>query len=115
MDWDPVTNDGQQRHASRMYNWMRPQVFFPPSEPTGLEGLLHTTSLSTEQENKDRSQHGTAGVGKPIPTMHVNRGGAAISARRGDALTTYLVALLVASLASSALLLRTGSWSLHQM
>lgn len=115
MDWDPIMSNGQQRHASRMYNWMRPQVFFPPTKPTGLEDLFQTASLSAEQESDNRSYHRTTGVGKTIPTLHVNRGGAAASTSRGDALTTYLVALLVASLAGSALLLKTGSWSLHQM
>lgn len=94
---------------------MRPQVFFPPVEPTGLEDLLQTTSLSIGQEHNDELHHGATGAGKAIPAVRVNRGGAAPSTRRGDALTTYLVALLVASLAASALLLRTGSWSLRQM
>jgi hypothetical protein len=114
MDWDPITDRGQRR-ASRMYNWMRPQVFFPPSEPTGLEDLFQTASLSIRQENDDGLHHSAADARKTIPTVHVNRGGAAASIRRGDALTTYLVALLVASLAASALLLRTGSWSMYQM
>lgn len=57
MDWEPASPAKQaqaQAHARSTStddgSWLRRQRFFPPEEPTGLEGLLMRTRLLDEDE-----------------------------------------------------------------
>lgn len=56
MDWEPLSPKVQrtQYNGPRPTDdgsWLRQQRFFPPEEPTGLEGLLMRTRLVDEDEN----------------------------------------------------------------
>ncbi|KAF9508916.1 hypothetical protein BS47DRAFT_1488199 [Hydnum rufescens UP504] len=105
MDWTPSPSVPLDPTSSRdsESTWLRPQRFFPPSEPTGLESLLEKTNLLDPGDEEQR----------PHLLLRQGNGRRQID-KKPDAMTTYLVALLVAVLMGSALLLRTGSWRLLQ-
>jgi hypothetical protein len=56
MDWTPTTpsspNKGKQRvsPANDDGSWIRPQRFFAPEAPTGLEGLFERTQLVDDSD-----------------------------------------------------------------
>ncbi|KAF8578730.1 hypothetical protein K439DRAFT_1416900 [Ramaria rubella] len=56
MDWTPT--NPQERVQDRE-GWMRPQRFFPPEQPTGLEDLFEMAKLDAEErtENQNQQQH----------------------------------------------------------
>ncbi|KDQ14437.1 hypothetical protein BOTBODRAFT_32568 [Botryobasidium botryosum FD-172 SS1] len=45
MDWDPIVPSGMKMDSNVQ---LRPQRFFPPEKPTGLESLLERTKLEDE-------------------------------------------------------------------
>lgn len=49
MDWDPTepaeTIQNDKEDTSGASSWLRPQRFFGPESPTGLESLLERTSI----------------------------------------------------------------------
>jgi hypothetical protein len=107
MDWAPSPSvpldpfSGATSSSSDS-NWLRPQRFFAPSEPTGLESLLEKTNLLDPGDEEKQRQ------------IRLREGNGRRQSDKNDAMTTYLVALLVAVLLGSALLLRAGSWRLLQ-
>lgn len=52
MDWTPTNPDADLAVGKRVSNdnndWLRPQRFFAPEKPTGLEGLFESTRLQDE-------------------------------------------------------------------
>ncbi|KAF9566160.1 hypothetical protein CPC08DRAFT_130459 [Agrocybe pediades] len=50
MDWTPTNPviSHQQNETEDSYSWLRPQRFFAPEKPTGLEGLLQSTRIQDE-------------------------------------------------------------------
>lgn len=69
MDWSPIAPSntrqtrGRKKGMSAQYDdgsWLRPQRFFAPEEPTGLEGLFEKT-ITLQDE---RGHQGEAGAGK---------------------------------------------------
>lgn len=65
MDWTPTdSNPGTQSpiKADDMGSWLRPQRFFAPEKPTGLEGLFERTLLVDDAPKEVSSQvHARAG------------------------------------------------------
>jgi len=55
MDWDPIFPSGTKMDSNVH---LRPQRFFPPEKPTGLESLLEKTKLEDEQMMGVESQGG---------------------------------------------------------
>ncbi|KAH7912996.1 Ima1 N-terminal domain-containing protein [Hygrophoropsis aurantiaca] len=62
MDWTPTNpspskNDTTKKHigAHNDGSWLRPQRFYPPEKPTGLEALFANTKLVDDGDQKDRS------------------------------------------------------------
>lgn len=48
MDWTPTNpqpSREKQSNAGSDASWLRPQTFFAPEQPTGLEGLFERTRL----------------------------------------------------------------------
>ncbi|KAH8119948.1 Ima1 N-terminal domain-containing protein [Phellopilus nigrolimitatus] len=66
MDWEPATPAAKQQQQKRASqddgSWLRRQRFFPPEEPTGLEGLLMSTRLLDEDGDDPSSYERTAGA-----------------------------------------------------
>jgi len=60
MDWTPTTPSSLPNKGKQMLNddgsWLRPQRFFAPEHPTGLEGLFEQTKLV--DDDTDRSESG---------------------------------------------------------
>ena len=51
MDWIPTNPDPsepQEEKSETSYSWLRPQRFFAPEKPTGLEGLFENTRIQDE-------------------------------------------------------------------
>jgi len=54
MDWTPTNPEsstptfGKRPATSDSENWLRPQKFFAPEKPTGLEGLLESARIQDE-------------------------------------------------------------------
>ncbi|KDR85360.1 hypothetical protein GALMADRAFT_54086 [Galerina marginata CBS 339.88] len=53
MDWTPTNPDATPYSSNRVppdgdNNWLRPQRFFAPEKPTGLEGLFESTRIQDE-------------------------------------------------------------------
>ena len=45
MDWTPTTSGDASGKADNDASWLRPQRFFVPEKPTGLEGLLESAKI----------------------------------------------------------------------
>jgi hypothetical protein len=57
MDWtpsNPSPSTSKPTHVPDFSHWMRPQKFFAPEQPTGLEELLAGTSLKEEDDERER-------------------------------------------------------------
>ena len=68
MDWEPATPAKKQVHkyvgtSLDDGSWLRRQRFFPPEEPTGLEGLLMRTRLIDEDDSNGVSPSNNTTVG----------------------------------------------------
>lgn len=48
MDWTPTHPAPIKREAENDNNWLRPQRFFAPEKPTGLEGLFESARIQDE-------------------------------------------------------------------
>ena len=48
MDWTPTHPAPNKREAESDNNWLRPQRFFAPEKPTGLEGLFESARIQDE-------------------------------------------------------------------
>ena len=61
MDWTPIHPQGTSDRVQDREGWMRPQRFFPPEQPTGLEDLFEKARLDVEEhaENQDRRREQT--------------------------------------------------------
>jgi hypothetical protein len=66
MDWTPTNPSapGKRKHKSAVNDddglWLRPQRFFPPEKPTGLEGLMERTDLKDDMgasQNRNNNAH----------------------------------------------------------
>ncbi|KAL0951432.1 hypothetical protein HGRIS_008125 [Hohenbuehelia grisea] len=65
MDWTPTDPSRHRSPAKRRAvpenddgTWVRPQRFFAPEKPTGLEGLFERTRLADESESESRESNG---------------------------------------------------------
>lgn len=59
MDWTPTnSNDKQDKLPQDDGSWLRPQRFFAPEKPTGLEGLFERTLLVDEKPIATGSETG---------------------------------------------------------
>lgn len=78
MDWTPTDPSAASRmsEARRRIaksantddgSWLRPQRFFPPEQPTGLEGLFAETLLVDDAENEPRQNDGS----RPPPRLRL--------------------------------------------
>lgn len=57
MDWTPVNSRDKVNQAKE--TWIRPQRFFPPEQPTGLEELFKkATKLDEDTNHEPDSTHG---------------------------------------------------------
>ncbi|KAI6047744.1 Ima1 N-terminal domain-containing protein [Pisolithus marmoratus] len=77
MDWTP-TNPSPSKSGRKSVNdedgsWLRPQRFFPPEQPTGLETLFAGTKLE-DADNKPTDAHG-ANTGTWIWQNHARNAG----------------------------------------
>ncbi|KAF8528265.1 Ima1 N-terminal domain-containing protein [Gautieria morchelliformis] len=57
MDWTPIHR--QETNSDRVQDregWMRPQRFFPPEQPTGLEDLFEQAKLDVEEHAERQNQ-----------------------------------------------------------
>jgi hypothetical protein len=61
MDWTPTTSGDASGKVDNDAPWLRPQRFFVPEKPTGLEGLLESTKI--EEESMDLDPRVTARQG----------------------------------------------------
>jgi hypothetical protein len=77
MDWTPT--DPRAAAASRKHKnatkqsediWLRPQTFFPPEKPTGLESLFARTTLQDDAMIVDGPEDDSA-IGSSIPAKMV--------------------------------------------
>lgn len=68
MDWTPTDPSGASKSTGVRRkpakdaddgSWLRPQRFFPPEQPTGLEGLFARTLLVDDAENEPRQKDGS--------------------------------------------------------
>lgn len=53
MDWTPTTSGDASRKADNDASWLRPQRFFVPEKPTGLEGLLESAKIQEDPMDLD--------------------------------------------------------------
>ena len=53
MDWTPTTSRDALGKADNEASWLRPQRFFVPEQPTGLEGLLESTKIQEDPMDLD--------------------------------------------------------------
>lgn len=78
MDWTPTDPSAAskmseaRRRSAKSANaddgtWLRPQRFFPPEQPTGLEGLFARTLLVDDAENEPRQNDGS----RPPPRLRL--------------------------------------------
>ena len=52
MDWTPTSGDASGE-ADKDTSWLRPQRFFVPEKPTGLEGLLENSKIQEDPMDLD--------------------------------------------------------------
>ena len=69
MDWEPLSPKLHrvQNNVTRIPDdglWLRQQRFFPPEEPTGLEGLLMRTRLIDDDNAKADASHTQKNAGQ---------------------------------------------------
>ena len=55
MDWTPTSGGPKPQPPSESF-WLRPQRFFAPENPTGLEGLLERTGLGDDVAMRDATE-----------------------------------------------------------
>ena len=53
MDWTPTTSGDAAGKADNDASWLRPQRFFVPEKPTGLEGLLESAKIQEDPMDLD--------------------------------------------------------------
>ena len=53
MDWTPTTSGDASGKADYDASWLRPQRFFVPEKPTGLEGLLESAKIQEDPMDLD--------------------------------------------------------------
>jgi len=53
MDWTPTTSGDVSGKAGNDASWLRPQRFFVPEKPTGLEGLLESAKIQEDRMDLD--------------------------------------------------------------
>ncbi|KAF8807741.1 hypothetical protein BYT27DRAFT_7165839 [Phlegmacium glaucopus] len=53
MDWTPTTSGDASGKADNDASWLRPQRFFVPEKPTGLEGLLESAKIQEDPMDLD--------------------------------------------------------------
>lgn len=53
MDWAPTTSGDASGKADNDVSWLRPQRFFVPEKPTGLEGLLESAKIQEDPMDLD--------------------------------------------------------------
>jgi len=53
MDWTPTTSGDFSGKAGNDASWLKPQRFFVPEKPTGLEGLLESTKIQEDPMDLD--------------------------------------------------------------
>ncbi|TFK30806.1 hypothetical protein FA15DRAFT_662859 [Coprinopsis marcescibilis] len=54
MDWSPINGNGVHGDVQVKVedaSWLRPQTFFPPEKPTGLENLFAQTRIADDSDN----------------------------------------------------------------
>lgn len=57
MDWTPIQpGEKASERVQDREGWIRPQRFFPPEQPTGLEDLFEKAKLDVEEHVENRSQ-----------------------------------------------------------
>ncbi|KIO08393.1 hypothetical protein M404DRAFT_353951 [Pisolithus tinctorius Marx 270] len=107
MDWTP-TNPSPHKPGKKSVNdedgsWLRPQRFFPPEQPTGLESLLATTKLE-DAENKSTRAGANTGV-----WIWQNHGGNARLDMRGS-VWRWLAVVTVALVVLGAIAYQRWTW-----
>jgi hypothetical protein len=53
MDWTPTTSGDASGKIDNDASWLRPQRFFVPEKPTGLEGLLESAKIQEDSMDLD--------------------------------------------------------------
>jgi len=89
MDWTPTSADDSGK-AVNDASWLRPQRFFVPEKPTGLEGLLESAKI--QEDPMDLDPQVTARQGLKIPRALINH------LWKWGPLYTLSIGLLVSSL-----------------
>jgi len=57
MDWTPIHPPGTiPERVQDREGWIRPQRFFPPEQPTGLEDLFEKAKLDVEEHTENQTQ-----------------------------------------------------------
>jgi hypothetical protein len=80
MDWTPTStsaSSGGAELATETENWLRPQRFFAPEKPTGLEGLLESARIQDHSmviDAPDRKQRSSKEIGLLL-MQHLRRWG----------------------------------------
>jgi len=53
MDWTPTKSGNASGKTDNDASWLRPQRFFVPEKPTGLEGLLESAKIQEDPMDLD--------------------------------------------------------------
>ena len=69
MDWTPTTSQNGSGKVDNDASWLRPQRFFVPEKPTGLEGLLESAKI--QEDSMDLDPQVTARQGSHTLTNHL--------------------------------------------
>jgi len=64
MDWTPTTSGDASGKADNDAPWLRPQQFFVPEKPTGLEGLFESAKIEEDPMDLDPRVTARQGVRK---------------------------------------------------
>ena len=65
MDWTPThTQETTSERVQDREGWMRPQRFFPPEQPTGLEDLFEKAKLDVDEHVERQNQQQQVQRGK---------------------------------------------------
>lgn len=67
MDWTPTDPTGNQNTDDG--SWMRPQRFFAPEKPTGLEDLLQRAHLVEDVTMSDATEQASHWWGRILDTI----------------------------------------------
>ncbi|ESK98037.1 hypothetical protein Moror_473 [Moniliophthora roreri MCA 2997] len=75
MDWSPIDErtEGKRQQNEDTSLWLRPQRFFAPEQPTGLESLFERTRIVDDVAMSDSTNQGTAKENMWSFNLHLSR------------------------------------------